>query len=79
MKFSIKDFFSKCDQTLNGKFHFLCSELVNSDFLFIVRDLAVTIQPITFLRTFQWFSPEFDLRYGCLFKKNCQEKPSLCD
>ena len=44
-----KSFFSKCDQTLNGKFHFLCSELVNSDFLFIVRDLAVTIQPITFL------------------------------
>ena len=36
MKFSIKDFFSKCDQTadlvifteeiLNGKLHFLCSD-----------------------------------------------------
>ena len=32
MKFSIKNFFSKCDQIiftkeiLNGKFHFLCSE-----------------------------------------------------
>ena len=26
MKFPIKDFFSKCDQTLNGKLHFLCSE-----------------------------------------------------
>ena len=31
MKFSIKDFFSKCDFTfteeiLDGKFHFLCSE-----------------------------------------------------
>ena len=29
MKFSIKDFFSKCDQIrsfLNGKLHFLCSE-----------------------------------------------------
>ena len=25
MKFSIKDFFSKCDQIRNGKFHFLCS------------------------------------------------------
>ena len=25
MKFSIKDFFSKSDQTLNGKIHFLCS------------------------------------------------------
>ena len=25
MKFSIKDFFSKCDQVLNGKLHFLCS------------------------------------------------------
>ena len=25
MKFSIKDFFSKCDQILNGKLHFLCS------------------------------------------------------
>ena len=24
-KFSIKDFFSKCDQILNGKLHFLCS------------------------------------------------------
>ena len=27
MKFSIKDFFSKCDQILNGKLHFLCSEI----------------------------------------------------
>ena len=32
MKFSIKDFFSKCDQVifaeeiLNGKLHFLCSD-----------------------------------------------------
>ena len=25
-KFSIKDFFSKCDEILNGKLHFLCSE-----------------------------------------------------
>ena len=25
MKFSIKDFFSKCDQILNRKLHFLCS------------------------------------------------------
>ena len=25
MKFSIKYFFSKCDQILNGKLHFLCS------------------------------------------------------
>ena len=25
MKFSIKDFFSKCDQILNGKLHFFCS------------------------------------------------------
>ena len=25
MKISIKDFFSKCDQTLNGKLNFLCS------------------------------------------------------
>ena len=25
IKFSIKDFFSKCDQILNGKLHFLCS------------------------------------------------------
>ena len=24
MKFSIKDFFSKCDQILNGKLHFMC-------------------------------------------------------
>ena len=24
MKFSIKDFFSKCDQILNGKLHFSC-------------------------------------------------------
>ena len=40
MKFSIKDFFSKCDQfpadlitfteeTLNGKLNFLCSEYLN--------------------------------------------------
>ena len=26
MKFSIKDFFSKPDQILNGKLHFLCSD-----------------------------------------------------
>ena len=28
MKFSVKDFFSKCDQirSFNGKLHFLCSE-----------------------------------------------------
>ena len=26
MKFSIKDFFRKCDQILNGNIHFLCSE-----------------------------------------------------
>ena len=25
MKFSIKDFFNKCDETLNGKLYFLCS------------------------------------------------------
>ena len=25
MKFSIKDFFSKCDEVLNRKLHFLCS------------------------------------------------------
>ena len=25
MKFSIKDFFSKCDQILNGKLHFFCA------------------------------------------------------
>ena len=25
MKFSIKDFFSKCDQILNEKLHFFCS------------------------------------------------------
>ena len=25
MKFSIKNFFSKCDQILNGKLHFSCS------------------------------------------------------
>ena len=25
MKFSVKDFFSNCDQILNGKLHFLCS------------------------------------------------------
>ena len=25
-KFSIKDFFSKCDQILNGKLHFMCSD-----------------------------------------------------
>ena len=25
MKFSVKDFFCKCDQILNGKLHFLCS------------------------------------------------------
>ena len=24
-KFSIKDFFSKCEEILNGKIHFLCS------------------------------------------------------
>ena len=26
MKISMKDFFSKCDQILDGKLHFLCSE-----------------------------------------------------
>ena len=26
MKFSVKDFFSKCDQILNGKLHFSCSD-----------------------------------------------------
>ena len=26
MKFSVKDFFSKYDQILNGRLHFLCSE-----------------------------------------------------
>ena len=26
MKFSIKDFFSECDQIFNGNLHFLCSE-----------------------------------------------------
>ena len=26
MEFSVKDFFSKCDQILNGKLHFLYSE-----------------------------------------------------
>ena len=37
MKFSIKDFFSKCDQItfteeiLNGKLHFLCSAI--SDYM----------------------------------------------
>ena len=25
-KFSIRDFFSKCEEILNGKLHFLCSE-----------------------------------------------------
>ena len=30
MKFSIKDVFSKCDQTLNGKLHFLCSDILES-------------------------------------------------
>ena len=25
MKFSIKDFFSKCEHILNGKLHFWCS------------------------------------------------------
>ena len=29
MRFSIKDFFSKCDQILNGKLHFLCSGFRN--------------------------------------------------
>ena len=32
MKFSIKDFFSKCDQILNGKIHFLCSDYCLKDF-----------------------------------------------
>ena len=26
MKFSVKDFFSKYDQILNGELHFLCSD-----------------------------------------------------
>ena len=30
MKFSITNFFSKCDQILNAKLHFLCSETFNS-------------------------------------------------
>ena len=47
MKFSFKDFFSKCDQThrkvdlititeeiLNGKLHFLCSPISSYNFLF---------------------------------------------
>ena len=33
MKFSIKDFFGKCDQILNGKFHFLCSEKLSQESL----------------------------------------------
>ena len=38
MKFSIKDFFSKCDQIrsfLNGKLHFLRSDLIFYFYLFI--------------------------------------------
>ena len=32
MKFSIKDFFSECDQILNGKLHFSCSVFVKDLF-----------------------------------------------
>ena len=31
MKFSIKDFFRKCDQILNGKLHFLCNVKTNKN------------------------------------------------
>ena len=37
-KFSIKDFFSKCDQILNGKLHFLCSACIH---LFLVKHLDI--------------------------------------
>ena len=37
-KFSIKDFFSKCDQILNGKLHFLCSVIAA---IFLLRKPAV--------------------------------------
>ena len=30
IKFSIKDFFSKCDQILNGKLHSLCNDLTGN-------------------------------------------------
>ena len=50
IKFSIKDFFSKCDQLvtfteeiLNGKFHFLCSAAIRGYCLTqVLHDKALT-------------------------------------
>ena len=39
MKFSIKDFFSKCDQILNGKLHFLCSVIWTKYDLWIINSV----------------------------------------
>ena len=33
MKFSNKDFFSKCDQIFNGKLHFMCSVSMGKKFI----------------------------------------------
>ena len=41
MKFSIKDFFSKCDQEiLNGKLHFLCSGNLKNMLQFMKSKMA---------------------------------------
>ena len=59
MKFSIKDFFSKCDQItftagiLNGKLHFLCSEPARFDMI-IPRYLSLTINEIKQRLTLSW-------------------------
>ena len=49
MTFSIKDFFSKCDQILNGKVHFLCSDNNPSDiWSFIHRIITLPKTKTTF-------------------------------
>ena len=52
MKFSIKDFFSKCDQIgsfINGKLHFLCSIYITSIFsLICINAVVLLIQEMIF-------------------------------
>ena len=47
MKFSVKDFFSKCVEILNGKLHLLCSEGTGNEecitFTLLAKSLVLTI------------------------------------
>ena len=67
IKFSIKNFFSKCDQILNGKLHFLCSdmcELYEPSPFIIVQRFSLKIRKI--LRK----TPELELflKYNLFYK-----------